>query len=1115
MAGAPSTAKYGGGAGTSEDPFLIGDANDLVEMRSYPEDWDKHFALTADIDMAGRSYGRAVIARDSTGGDHVFDGTPFAGVFDGRAFGILNLTISTEGAQRDYLGLMGQIGQGAIVKNVRLVNCTVLYGRDAACVSGLVGCNDGGTVQNCRVSGAIAYYGPGYAGWVEHVGLVVGRNKGGDVADCEAAGEIGEAYQNIGGLIGRLDEGAVLRCCGQVEVSGLYVGGLVGNNLSGTIADCVSTGAVAGGTAGGLVGLNGGVVTDCRSQGNVGGGLSGSDVGGLVGVNSSTGLIRRSRATGAVASDKFSNRTGGLVGSNGGSVEDCSVSGAVGAANTRGVGGLAGQNGGAITGCRAEADITVEEICQSVGGLVGSNTGSVVNCYARGSIVGLGYHNFVGGLVGSLYRGELGYCYAAVALSCPEATWTDPVAGYIDEASYEECFWNIDVVTWGGAGKALTTADMKMMYPFMKWGCSGAWVIDEGDDYPRLAWEGMPGEQIPCVVLEGKGTEEEPWLIRSQLEFDAFAADSDYWGGCVRLECDIDLAGRTYLYAVVAPYVSTGYQSGGFLDGSFAGTFDGDGHCVRNLFIDGGNVSAGYKGLFGSIAETGSVKNLQVLDCLIHLGDLTSPQWPHGMCAGALAGLNAGAVSRCYSSGVVEMGDYWWDVGGLVGTNRSMAAGEPAGTTEMCASDCSIRGGANVRLVGGLIGSNAGGTIVNCFSRGAVSSGENSSEVASLTGYNGGVIRWSYAAGSIQAGAGSTMVGGLVGRAGNEANVEASFWDREVSGQAVSGGGVGLDTYELRREEVYLQAGWDFVGEVANGVQDLWTICEATNYPRLVWQVPRADIACPEGVALEDYAMLVAAWLSGPGDGRWNAACDLSAAKPPLIDVADLVVLSEQWLESWSMRPLLLPAAYWRFEDASGNKAADAGPLGRVGTLLNMGEGAWVEGKAGGGLMFDGVSDYVTIAGWKGIGGGLARTCCAWIKTVDMDGAVVSWGPTGVSGGRWVLATEGAGRLRLEVGGGAIVGSTLICDGQWHHVAAVLEYDGTPNVNEVRLYVDGLLDTASSASDRVISTVIDTASPDVAIGAWPPGGRYFAAVIDEVRIYDRALSPDELAALAR
>jgi hypothetical protein len=58
----------------------------------------------------------------------------------------------------------------------------------------------------------------------------------------------------------------------------------------------------------------------------------------------------------------------------------------------------------------------------------------------------------------------------------------------------------------------------------------------------------------------------------------------------------------------------------------------------------------------------------------------------------------------------------------------------------------------------------------------------------------------------------------------------------ETSGQATSDGGVGKTTAEMQTATTFLEAGWDFVGETANGTEDIWDICEGIDYPKLAWQ---------------------------------------------------------------------------------------------------------------------------------------------------------------------------------------------------------------------------------------------------------------------------------------
>jgi hypothetical protein len=48
---ASAHAKYGGGSGTAQDPYQIATAADLILLGDSPEDYDKHFVLTADIDL--------------------------------------------------------------------------------------------------------------------------------------------------------------------------------------------------------------------------------------------------------------------------------------------------------------------------------------------------------------------------------------------------------------------------------------------------------------------------------------------------------------------------------------------------------------------------------------------------------------------------------------------------------------------------------------------------------------------------------------------------------------------------------------------------------------------------------------------------------------------------------------------------------------------------------------------------------------------------------------------------------------------------------------------------------------------------------------------------------
>ena len=135
-----------------------------------------------------------------------------------------------------------------------------------------------------------------------------------------------------------------------------------------------------------------------------------------------------------------------------------------------------------------------------------------------------------------------------------------------------------------------------------------------------------------------------------------------------------------------------------------------------------------------------------------------------------------------------------------------------------------------------------------------------------------------------------------------------------------------------------------------------------------------------------------------------------------------------------------------------------------------------------------------------------------WMKTEARDAALLSWGSSG-GGQKWTFRTQStngvSGALRTEVSGGHVVGSTLVADGNWHHVVAVLP-QGSSNVSQVLLYVDGFLETTSSTDTSSINTANSSA---VKIGS-DFSARHFQGLIDEVAIFDRALNGFEIEALS-
>jgi hypothetical protein len=256
--GLPAQAKYGGGMGEPNDPYLIHTAEHLYDVGAAPEDWDKHFKLMADIDLSGFNHDQFNII----GIDHY---NHFRGSFDGNSHTISNLTCRSAGT--DYTGLFGCIDgypHRVVVRDLGLIDPNIDAG-SGDYVGSLVGKLFDGTLTGCYV----------------HGGNVSGHSKVGGLVGWNYAAERTSMGITLHGLINN--------CHAMTNVSGssLCAGGLVGDNW-GTISDSYATGSVLGSRrVGGLVGVNTGEVLNCYSSSNVEGT---EEVGGLVGSGDANGV---------------------------------------------------------------------------------------------------------------------------------------------------------------------------------------------------------------------------------------------------------------------------------------------------------------------------------------------------------------------------------------------------------------------------------------------------------------------------------------------------------------------------------------------------------------------------------------------------------------------------------------------------------------------------------------------------------------------------------------------------------------------------------------------------------------------------------------------------------
>jgi hypothetical protein len=240
---------------------------------------------------------------------------------------------------------------------------------------------------------------------------------------------------------------------------------------------------------------------------------------------------------------------------------------------------------------------------------------------------------------------------------------------------------------------------------------------------------------------------------------------------------------------------------------AFTGSFDGQRHEIRDLFINRPNESP--VGLFGYTGEEGLIKDTSMVD-------ITVAGYYY---VGGLAGFNNGIVTNSYSTGNVSGAIGM--VGGLVGKNT--------GTVSNSYSTAGVRGVANT---GGLVGDNWRGTVINSYSTGSVI---GSSCAGGLVAYsNNGTVINSYSTGSVT---GYEDVGGMVGRH-YEGTASNSFWNTETSGQTTSDGGTGKNTAEMRDLVTFSGAGWSICTVTPDSTNStcIWNIVNGVTYPFLSWQ---------------------------------------------------------------------------------------------------------------------------------------------------------------------------------------------------------------------------------------------------------------------------------------
>ncbi|UCC23043.1 MAG: hypothetical protein JSW23_02980 [Planctomycetota bacterium] len=986
------------GSGDANDPYQIHNAQQMQAIGADANYWGAHFRLMKDIDLSaytGTSFniiggftgvfdgdGHAIsnFTYDSNGVNYVglfgYIGGPEAVVTN---LGLIEPNIDA-GTGYNVGCLIGRLGEGTVT------DCYVVGGSVSGGygVGGLVGINYDGEIADCYSTSNVT--------GGDYVGGLAGGNGYGSIRNCYSTGVVTGGGWSIGGLVGYNEGGyygEVINSYWDTESSGIDTS-YWGVGL--TTADMHSKHTFF------LWGCEGGWTIDEGNdyprlawEGKVGEAIEGFgcgteeepylvygassmyviggsgnydkhykvmadiDVGGYIWTSRNiigrySESIDNSPFTGVFDGDGHTisnftcdsnnvDRIGlfGYVDDAGAEIKDLGLTGPnVSAGTGRYVGGLVGHLAeGSVSGCYIEGGSVAGD--HYVGGLVGEivEYGSISNCYSTCGVTG---SDIVGGLVGGFqYEGDISSCYSTGTVT--GGWFTGGLVGMGSKDGFiRNSYWDMNSsgTERSDGGLGLTTEQMQSKSTYLFWGCEPVWTIDDGNDYPRLAWEGKPGG----VIDYGCGTEEEPYLIYDGSSMYMIGAIYSKYNYYYCDDCDnVDKHYRLMADVDLSEYTGTSFNIIGSpyrYHNCFTGVFDGNGHSISNFTYECNGVDN--IGLFGYVCEEGEVRDVVLINPDVnagdgsHVGALVGYLEPNSLIGcrveggrirggdesiGGLLGFgeyvslyNCGyegsvrgkrravgglvgevygdeeiEISNCYSRGVVTGLEA---TGGLVGYLRAH------GGISNCYSESIVTGG---RGTGGLIGLNSYNDISNSYSTGDVT-GEDS--VGGLAGDNRGVISNSYSTGSVT---GEEYVGGLVGGSGGD--YIKCFWDSEVNPD-VNGTGyggdpnvVGLPTVLMQTESTYTDAGWDFVGEVINGTEDIWKMnCEGMSYPKLSWwEAALGDFVCPDGVDMFDFGVLGDAWMSVPGDGHWDAGCDISEPNDNVIDGLDLGVFVGNWLE--------------------------------------------------------------------------------------------------------------------------------------------------------------------------------------------------------------------------
>jgi hypothetical protein len=258
--------------------------------------------------------------------------------------------------------------------------------------------------------------------------------------------------------------------------------------------------------------------------------------------------------------------------------------------------------------------------------------------------------------------------------------------------------------------------------------------------------------------------------------------------------------------------------------------------------------------------------------------------------------------------------------------------------------------------------------------------------------------------------------------------------------------------------------------------------------------IPIVDFNGDGVVDAVDMCIIVDYWSTD------EALCDIGPTPwgDGAVDVEDIKVLAQHLFEEVKDPTLI---AHWPFDETEGDVAYDS--VAEIdGTLI--GDPVWQPngGVVGGALHLDGIDDYVRTDTVLNSADGVLSVL-TWVKGGALGQVAISQS----NGANWLLANPSEGKLMTSLSHPPsgrtppppLVSEFVITDGDWHRIGFV--WDGAYRI----LYVDG----AEVAKDTVPLSGLEISNGGLYFGTGSAMqyGTFWSGLIDDIRIYDRAVSP--------